>query len=116
MIRHLIDLFDFSPENARDILDHALALKCEDQRGNRPPYLAGRSLGLIFEDVSNPFFSAIHRGVEEVARARSVVTFAGSSCTENMTFSTIFKLAFSLGTPKATKAPAKVSLFIQSAG
>ena len=37
------------------------------------------SLGLIFEDVSNPFFSAIHRGVEEVARARSVVTFAGSS-------------------------------------
>ena len=37
------------------------------------------SLGLIFEDVSNPFFSAIHRGVEEVARTRSVVTFAGSS-------------------------------------
>ena len=26
------------------------------------------SLGLILEDVSNPFFSAIHRGVEEVAR------------------------------------------------
>jgi LacI family transcriptional regulator len=37
------------------------------------------SIGLIFEDVSNPFFSAIHRGVEDVARARSVVTFAGSS-------------------------------------
>jgi ornithine carbamoyltransferase len=52
MIRHLIDLFDLSPENARDILDHALALKCEDQRGNRPPYLAGRSLGLIFEKPS----------------------------------------------------------------
>ena len=28
------------------------------------------SLGLILEDVSNPFFSAIHRGVEEVARDR----------------------------------------------
>ena len=26
------------------------------------------SIGLIFEDVANPFFSAIHRGVEEVAR------------------------------------------------
>ena len=26
------------------------------------------SIGLILEDVSNPFFSAIHRGVEEVAR------------------------------------------------
>src|SRR5690349_12842692 len=37
------------------------------------------SIGLIFEDVSNPFFAAIHRGVEEIARERSVVTFAGSS-------------------------------------
>jgi LacI family transcriptional regulator len=37
------------------------------------------SLGLIFEDVSNPFFSAVHRGVEEVARERGVLTFAGSS-------------------------------------
>lgn len=37
------------------------------------------SIGLIFEDVSNPFFSGIHRGVEDVARTRSVVTFAGSS-------------------------------------
>src|SRR3954454_10213839 len=37
------------------------------------------SIGLILEDVSNPFSSAIHRGVEDVARTRSVVTFAGSS-------------------------------------
>jgi LacI family transcriptional regulator len=37
------------------------------------------SIGLVFEDVSNPFFSAVHRGVEDVARARSVLTFAGSS-------------------------------------
>jgi LacI family transcriptional regulator len=37
------------------------------------------SVGLIFEDVSNPFFSAIHRGVEDVARTRSILTFAGSS-------------------------------------
>ena len=28
------------------------------------------SIALIFEDVSNPFFSAIHRGVEDVARTR----------------------------------------------
>src|SRR3954453_20619747 len=38
-----------------------------------------RTIGLIFEDVANPFFSAIHRGVEEIARARDVVAFAGSS-------------------------------------
>ena len=37
------------------------------------------SIGLIFDDVGNPFFAAIHRGVEEVARTRGVVTFAGSS-------------------------------------
>ena len=37
------------------------------------------TIGFIFEDVSNPFFSAIHRGVEETARTRGVVTFAGSS-------------------------------------
>jgi LacI family transcriptional regulator len=37
------------------------------------------SIGLIFEDVANPFFSAVHRGVEDVARERGVLTFAGSS-------------------------------------
>jgi LacI family transcriptional regulator len=40
---------------------------------------ASGSLGLVLEDVSNPFFSAVHRGVEEVARARGVLTFSGSS-------------------------------------
>jgi LacI family transcriptional regulator len=40
------------------------------------------SLGLIFEDVANPFFSALHRGVEDVARTRDVLTFAGS-CDED---------------------------------
>lgn len=37
------------------------------------------SIGLIFEDVANPFFSALHRGVEDVARVRGVLAFAGSS-------------------------------------
>jgi LacI family transcriptional regulator len=37
------------------------------------------SIGLIIEDVSNPFFSAVHRGVEDVARAHGVLTFVGSS-------------------------------------
>ncbi|WP_028068114.1 LacI family DNA-binding transcriptional regulator [Solirubrobacter soli] len=37
------------------------------------------SIGLIIEDVSNPFFSAVHRGVEDVARSRDVLTFVGSS-------------------------------------
>ena len=37
------------------------------------------SIGLIFEDVSNPFFGAVHRGVEDVARARGVLTLVGCS-------------------------------------
>lgn len=37
------------------------------------------SIGLIIEDVSNPFFSAVHRGVEDVLRPLGVLTFVGSS-------------------------------------
>jgi LacI family transcriptional regulator len=37
------------------------------------------SIGLIIADVSNPFFSAVHRGVEDVARLHGVLTFVGSS-------------------------------------
>jgi LacI family transcriptional regulator len=37
------------------------------------------SLGLVVEDVSNPFFAALHRGIEDVARPRGVLTFVGSS-------------------------------------
>jgi LacI family transcriptional regulator, galactose operon repressor len=37
------------------------------------------SIGLVLPDVSNPFFSAVHRGIEEVARQRGVFSFAGSS-------------------------------------
>ena len=31
------------------------------------------SIGLVIDDVGNPFFSAVHRGVEEVARDRGVL-------------------------------------------
>jgi LacI family transcriptional regulator len=37
------------------------------------------TIGLVIEDVANPFFSAVHRGVEDVARSHGVLTFAGSS-------------------------------------
>ena len=37
------------------------------------------SIGVIVEDVANPFFSCVQRGIEEVARERGVLTFAGSS-------------------------------------
>ena len=37
------------------------------------------SIGVVVEDVANPFFSAVQRGIEDVARERGVLTFAGSS-------------------------------------
>lgn len=37
------------------------------------------SIGLVFEDVSNPFHAAVLRGVEHVARARGVLSLVGSS-------------------------------------
>jgi LacI family transcriptional regulator len=40
------------------------------------------TIGLVIEDVANPFMSALHRAVEDCARARGVLVFAGS-CDEN---------------------------------
>ncbi len=46
--------------------------------------LGGRTqtIGLVLEDVSNPFSSALHRAIEDSARARHVLVFAGS-CDED---------------------------------
>src|SRR4051794_32180432 len=52
MIRHFADLFDLQPDAARDLLGRAVELKGLDQRGQRPLYLSGRTLGLIFEKPS----------------------------------------------------------------
>jgi LacI family transcriptional regulator len=41
-----------------------------------------QTIGLVLEDVSNPFSSALHRGVEDAARKRGVLVFAGS-CDED---------------------------------
>lgn len=40
----------------------------------------GRTLtiGVVLEDIANPFSSALHRAVEDLARARGVAVFAGS--------------------------------------
>lgn len=37
-----------------------------------------RTIGLLLENVANPFSSALHRAVEDVARRRDVVVLAGS--------------------------------------
>jgi ornithine carbamoyltransferase len=52
MIRHFVDLFELPPAGAGDLLHRAIELKRANQRGLRPLYLSGRTLGLIFEKPS----------------------------------------------------------------
>src|SRR5437762_11355051 len=41
-----------------------------------------QTIGLVLEDVANPFSSELHRAVEDAARERGVLVFAGS-CDED---------------------------------
>jgi LacI family transcriptional regulator len=56
----------------RDV--HATLLRRSDRKT--------ATIGLVLEDVMNPFMSALHRSVEDYARARGVLVFAGS-CDED---------------------------------
>src|SRR5919108_4528379 len=40
------------------------------------------TIGLVLEDVANPFSSGLHRAIEDAARERGVLVFAGS-CDED---------------------------------
>jgi ornithine carbamoyltransferase len=52
MVRHFVDLFDLSSDDARTLLRHAAQLKAQHEKGVRMPYLPGRTLGMIFEKPS----------------------------------------------------------------
>jgi len=52
MVRHFVDLFDLSADDARELLRRASQLKREFSDGLRTPYLPGRTLGLVFEKPS----------------------------------------------------------------
>jgi ornithine carbamoyltransferase len=51
-MRHFLSLFDVSATELNQILAGAARLKADLKRGHRPPVLAGRVLGLIFEKQS----------------------------------------------------------------
>ena len=70
------------PERVARVLDavQLLSFRRDDVASTLRRATGGSaSIGLVVEDVGNPFFSAVHRGVEDVARARGVSTLAGSS-------------------------------------
>jgi ornithine carbamoyltransferase len=51
-MRHFLDLLDLTPDEIRHLLQEARHLKEGLQRGERPPLLTGRVLGLLFEKPS----------------------------------------------------------------
>jgi ornithine carbamoyltransferase len=51
-VRHFVDLFDLAPAEARALIQRAVDLKRDDRKGSRPAFLAGRTLGLLFEKPS----------------------------------------------------------------
>jgi LacI family transcriptional regulator len=60
-----VELLDYRPNLA------ATSLRRADRKT--------ATIGLLLEDVANPFSSALHRAVEDVARERGMLVFAGSS-------------------------------------
>lgn len=50
--KHFLSLADFTPEDLRQVLDTAVRLKQEARLRRREPLLAGRVLGMIFEQSS----------------------------------------------------------------
>jgi ornithine carbamoyltransferase len=51
-MRHFLTLLELSADELRGLLDEAARLKAGLDRGERPPLLAGRVLGMIFEKPS----------------------------------------------------------------
>ena len=52
MIRHFLRLIDIGPAELEHLLSEAARLKADVQKGFRPPLLAGKSLGMVFEKPS----------------------------------------------------------------
>ena len=52
MLRHFIDLWDLSPDDACHLIAQSLELKQADRQGKRPGLLSGRTLGLLFDKPS----------------------------------------------------------------
>jgi LacI family transcriptional regulator len=70
-----------SPELTARVRDAADRLDFRPNLGARSLRRAGgktATIGLLLEDVSNPFSAAIHRSIENVARGRGVAVFTAS--------------------------------------
>jgi LacI family transcriptional regulator len=81
-VSRVVNGVDVAPELARRVRDAVALLGYRRDLTASTLRRADRlsaTIGLLIEDVANPFFSALQRSVEDVAVSRSVLTFAGSS-------------------------------------
>jgi LacI family transcriptional regulator len=81
-VSRVVNGVDVQPELARRVRDAIALLGYRRDLTASTLRRADRlsaTIGLLIEDVANPFFSALQRSVEDVAVERSVLTFAGSS-------------------------------------
>lgn len=51
-MKHFLSLADLTPKVLMGLLDLAVALKMERKKGGNPPYLQGKTLGMIFQKPS----------------------------------------------------------------
>ena len=65
-MKHLLKLLDLSKEEIIDILDLADRLKAERQKGIAHPYLAGKTIGLIFQKSSTRTRVSFETGVYQL--------------------------------------------------
>lgn len=96
-MKQVAALAGVSPSTVSRVVNHDLSVRADLRErvqravhtlGYRPNFAASAlrradgvssSIGLIVEDVANPFYSSLQRGIEDVARQRAVLTFAGST-------------------------------------
>ena len=51
-MKHFLSLADLTPNELHGLIDLAIALKTEWKKGGNPPYLRGKTLGMIFQKPS----------------------------------------------------------------
>ena len=76
-MRHFLTLLDLSAAELRELLAEAARLKEASERGERPAYLAGRVLGLVFEKPSLRTRASFEAAMAQIWFASGLCLIAG---------------------------------------
>ena len=78
VVNHEAGVHESTAARVREAIDRMGFQRNEIARSLRPGQKSS-TIGLVIEDVSNPFYSRIAKGVEDVARERGYLVLSGSS-------------------------------------